>query len=229
VVSVVIGALLLLIGFGVTAGGAVITWADNTQRDSAGYLTGPTERYTTPGYALRFGTIDLGTWPTDADLSQWLGTIHVSAASQQGEPVFIGIADTRDVNAYLGGMMSSYQDRTHRYGATVVMGRPSTPPTDKTFWTASANGTGQQSFTWEPSAGTWTLVVMNADASAPVDVTVEGGATIPALQPIGIGLLVGGGIALLAGGLLVALAIATARPYRTTDPAETDQHSRKEA
>jgi hypothetical protein len=224
VVSVVIGSLLLLIGFGAAAGGAVITWADNTQRDSAGYLTGPTERYTTAGYALRFGTIDLGTWRGDADLSRWLGTVRVRAESRQGEAVFIGIADSRDVNTYLGGMLSNYQDRTHRYGAMVVMGRPSTPPTDQRFWTVSATGTGQQSLTWAPTGGTWTVVVMNADASAPVDVQVQGGAAVPVLQPIGIGLLIGGVIALLIGGLLVALPVAAATP----DSGGTGRHERKE-
>jgi hypothetical protein len=58
------------------------------------------------------------------------------------------------------------------------------------------------------------MVVMNGDASAGLDVDVTGATTVPALRPTGIGLLVGGVVALLAGGLLVGLAVAAAPPRR---------------
>jgi hypothetical protein len=225
VVSLVIGSLLLLVGLTAGVGGAAVTWADHTQRDTTGYLTGPTERYTTAGYALRFGAIDLGTWRSDAGLDRWLGTLRVRAESRQGSPVFIGIADSRDVDAYLGAMMTRYRDGGRHYGGMVVLARPPAAPAGLPWWTASAAGTGRQTLTWQPTPGKWTLVVMNADASARADIDIAGGATVPSLQAIGIGLLAGGGITLLAGALLVGLAIAAAsraRPAAGPDGAGRD-------
>lgn len=222
VVSLVVGSLLLLAGLGAGAAGAFLAWADHAHRDAAGYLTGPTERYTTTGYAFRLGTIDLGTWRSDADLNRWLGTLRVSAESRQGAPVFIGVADEREVSAYLGGMMARYRDGRHHYGGMVVLTRPPAMPAGLPFWTASVTGTGRQTLTWKPSPGRWTLVVMNADASARVDVDLTGAATVPSVRPVKISLLAAGGGTLLAGALLVGLAIAAASRNRPAAAQDAD-------
>ena len=69
VVSLVIGSVLGLIALAVLAGAGAATWATNSQRDSAGFLTSDTHRFATPSYAIISGGIDLGTgtdWVTPA-------------------------------------------------------------------------------------------------------------------------------------------------------------------
>lgn len=80
---------------------------------------------------------------------------------------------------------------------------PSGRPADQRIWTASATGSGRQTLTWDVKHGSWSVVVMNADASRAVDVRVRAGADVPILPAIGWGAL-GGGLVLLvlAGGLV---------------------------
>ena len=71
-------------------------------------------------------------------------------------------------------------------------GAPSGPPADQDFWTAQAAGAGTQQLSWVPAEGDWMLVVMNADGSAGISVDARIGATVPALDGLGWGLLVAG-------------------------------------
>ena len=58
--------------------------------------------------------------------------------------------------------------------------------------------------------GDWTVVVMNADASARVDIGADAGATVPDLTGFAAGLLVGGGVLLVGGVLLIVIPIVRA-------------------
>lgn len=53
--------------------------------------------------------------------------------------------------------------------------------------------------------GAWAVVVMNADASPRVAVNLQAGFRSDLLQPLGIGLLVGGGVLLLIGVPLILM------------------------
>jgi hypothetical protein len=70
---------------------------------------------------------------------------------------------------------------------------------------------------WDPTDGSWTVVVMNADGRPGIDVTADLGARVPALPWIAVGMLVAGTGFLVGGGLLIAGAIR--RP--AFQPAET--------
>jgi hypothetical protein len=78
-----------------------------------------------------------------------------------------------------------------------------------------AAGPGTQTLAWQVANGRWTVVAMNADASAPVSVRVNAAATLPALPWVATGLLIGGVVVLLAGGLLIALPVHGASRQRT--------------
>jgi hypothetical protein len=65
--------------------------------------------------------------------------------------------------------------------------------------------------TWDPTGGSWSVVVMNIDGDPGVDVRADLGATLPPLVWISVGLLLFG-LVLLAGGLLLVVgAIRRAR------------------
>jgi hypothetical protein len=66
--------------------------------------------------------------------------------------------------------------------------------------------------TWDPTDGSWSVVVMNVDGQPGVNVRADLGATIPPLVWISIGLLLFG-LVLLAGA--VVLIVGATRRART--------------
>lgn len=212
VVAVVVGAVLVLVGLGMLAGGGLATWLDH-QRDGDGYLTADTHAFTTASYALASGPIDLHRSAVRAVL----GTVRVQvAAVEPATAVFVGVARRADAERYLAQVDHvvvthwAYGPATYRHQAGDA---PSEVPTAGSLWVASAWGVGPQAVTWRPTAGSWVVVVMNADAAAEVAVTASVTATVPGLGWISGGLFVVGNAALVAGVLLVAVPlIRVSRP-----------------
>jgi hypothetical protein len=77
---------------------------------------------------------------------------------------------------------------------------PRTAPATAGVWVAQSTGPGSRVLTWTATAGGWTIVIMNADASRGLTIRGDVGATVPALTGIATGLLIGGAV-LLAGGV----------------------------
>jgi hypothetical protein len=210
IVMVVAGALVALLGLGLLGGGALLVWAHTTQRDAAGYYTTSTEHFDTPTYALT-SRVDLGRTPED----DWIfdhpvGTVRIRATSET--QVFVGIGRQTDVDRWLAGVAHEMVEGAD-FGpfdteSTVVTGdRPPGSPFDQGFWTASVSGAGPQTLRWPSEPGRWTIVVMNADATAGVTADVDAGARTAVLLPIGLGfaalslLLLAGSTALMFFGL----------------------------
>jgi Domain of unknown function (DUF4389) len=204
IVLIVIGALLALIGFGVALGGGAITIAHGTLRDGEGFFTSATESYSTSARALTSKDLSVveGTSVNAADGD--FATVRLRVTRRNGDqPVFVGIARSRDVNAYLGGVaydeITSVNFDPFRVNAIRRAGaRVPGAPADQTFWAAKASGSGTQTVRWNVASGTWSAVVMNADGSPGVSVDANVGAKVKYLLGIGIGMLVGG-LALLGG------------------------------
>ena len=95
--------------------------------------------------------------------------------------------------------------------ASTTGARPQGPPGDETFWAASAEGPGEQSLTWEIEDGDWTMVAMNADGSQGFAADVGIGIEADFFTWVAIVLLIVGGLALLAGVLLIFLALRRRR------------------
>ncbi|HEU5474944.1 MAG TPA: DUF4389 domain-containing protein [Actinophytocola sp.] len=216
VTGVVVGALLLVTGLGAAAGGGTLLWFDSTQRDAAGYVTTGIERFTDPGYALRFDAADVVQRGTGAPAEvTWLGQVRVQATGSGTGPLFVGIGRTEDVNRYLAAVPHGRFDERHpgmmQAFRTMAGIRPPAAPTRQDFWVASTSGATPLSLTWNPQPGNWSLVVMNADAGSGVRADLDIGATAPFLGPVAWSLL-GVGVAFLVGGsVLVAV---TVRPRR---------------
>jgi hypothetical protein len=217
----VIGAIVALFSAATLAAGGAMLWADQTQRDSAGYVS-VTEDLDTGAYALVAEDIDFRARDIPRALypSSILDKARIQAASISGGPVFVGIARAADVDRYLGS--TSYAMVTDFRGSSLIShagGAPETSPADETFWVASSSGSGKQSLTWDVREGTWTAVVMNADASAGVSVETKVGARIPSLGWIAAGVMGVGLVFLLLGAGLIAWAVYRAsRPRPETSP-----------
>jgi hypothetical protein len=210
IVAVALGALAALIGSGLLVGGGAVLWVDRTQRDDAGYVMTSTEHLSTTTYALTSGSTDLrAEGPRWAYASHALGKVKVEATGASGHSVFVGIARSTDVETYLSGVGHA---RVTGWNATpkydVTSGdSPTAVPADAIPWVAKAEGTGTQTATWKSTSGSWTVVVMNADGSAPVVADVALGATLPILGAIIAGLLIGGLVLVLVGAVAIILAV----------------------
>ncbi len=214
VVAVVIGSLLGLLSFGLLAAGGVATWATNTQRDAAGYLTSGTRSFATPSYAVTSDAIDLGgsaDWVTAGD---FLGRVRLRVSSlDPARGVFVGVGPRAAVETYLAGVdrlvVTNWASGETRSEAGTGVA-PATAPAHAGIWTAQASGRGTQTLSWRPTSGQWVVVVMNQDASRGVAVSASAGASIPDLGSIAAGLLAAGAVLLLAAALLIAVPVTRA-------------------
>jgi Domain of unknown function (DUF4389) len=217
IVSVVLGSVLLFAATGLLAGGGGLLWADQTQREDA-YLWTSTVEIGTGSYALTSDRIELWTAGDDWVVDDVLGDARVEVTAVDGSTeVFVGVAPTTDVDAYLDGvrhrMLDDFGPGWRGRGSTLPGGAPEQPPGELDIWDASASGAGTQVLDWRPSDGDWTVVIMRADGDAGVAVDARAGITAPGLTWLAVGLLIGGGVLLVVGALLVALAVP--RAHRT--------------
>jgi hypothetical protein len=221
VVAVVSGAIAGLVAFSLVVAGAVLLYA-NGQKDHDGYVSTGSDRFHTRAYALATDDLDVNTDAPDwVDTGAALGHVRLKATSRHGKPVFVGIAPTKDVDAYLRG--TSHATVTdvdyspfHATYRTRGGSRPA-PPVAQRFWTASANGTGTQTVEWKVRSGNWSVVVMNADGSANVDAGVSAGADAPWLSAVGWGTIGGGAVLAIIAGTLIFVGVR--RPYVPREPA----------
>lgn len=217
---VILGSIFALIAFGLLAGGGVLMWAGQTQRDAAGYLTSPSTRLESASSAIAATdvnvTIDAPGWHVASDA---LGSVRIRAASSSPSAIFIGIAPANDVLQYLRGtaydQLQGYAVRAGGPTYTAHSGGTPLLPTAQTFWGASVSGSGTQSLIWRVRSGAWAIVLMNADASRGVAADVSVGATAPFLFGLALGLLIGGGVAMLVAGALLFGGAAILRSERS--------------
>jgi hypothetical protein len=217
IATVVIGAVLGLVALGLLAAGGIGLTVDRTARHD-GYLSTPTRSLQTSGYALTSEKVDLGPADIGTGWPDVIGTVRVRATSNDpAKPVFIGIARTTDVAAYLDQTAYSTVRADGSGTARDHAGGPLTTTPDQThIWAASTSGTGRQTLTWRTHGGDWTLVLANANGSAGVAVRSDVAATLPDLGLWSTIALIAGGVALLGGASMVA--IPTARSVTANRP-----------
>lgn len=217
VILIVLGSIGVLFGLALMAGGGFLLWADRTQRDD-GYLTTPSERFATPTYALTRTRLEVDTNGEGWVLNEsWFGKVRIRGESAAGKTLFIGIGPQAEVARYLGTVAhANVQDLDfdpfHVTYLPVTGDAPQGPPTEQSFWAASASGVGTQTLTWKVRDGDWSAVLMNADGSRGVAADVDLGAKVSFLLWVAIGVLLGG--VLVTGGstALIVLAARTRRP-----------------
>jgi hypothetical protein len=191
----VVGLLALLL----IASGSAGLWARYGASDH-GWITSGTHRYAASGRAIVSGSLDADGIPN------WLvAKARITASSDDGRPLFVGVARTADVDRYLAGVAHSTVedvnfgpfDATYSTtGGTVVPPLPAS----QTFWAKS----GTRTASWKIRNGQWRVVVMNADASPRVVADAKVGVTIRGALPIAFSLL-GVGLALAAAAVAIGV------------------------
>ena len=211
ILLVVLGSIVALLAVGLLAAGGTLLWADRTHRDDDGFLTTPSEPFESNSYAITSEGIDLFEADTGEDWVLTEGILGDVRLTVEGtSDVFVGIAETADVDAYLDGVahdevrdldFDPFRVSYRRF----LGGAPPGPPEEQSFWAASASGAGEQTATWEAEAGQWTIVLMNTDASRGVSADLSAGAEANFLIWLAIGLLLAGALVLACGVLLIVI------------------------
>ncbi len=203
-VALVAAAVTGLIAFTLILGGAVLLWANSHYKDSSGYVSTGSEHFASSGYAITSDKLEVGgRVGGDGFLlgTDRYGSIRLTAAPRGGKPLFVGIARTSDVDAYLRDSAASRVTNLEFAPFSVTYSsRPGSrapgPPTAQDIWVAQ----GSRSLTWDVESGGWSVVVMNRDGSRGVTAGVGAGAKVPYLSTLGFSAL----------GLGIAFIIATA-------------------
>jgi hypothetical protein len=215
ILLVVSGAIVALVATVLVLGGVTLMAVHATARDSAGYYTSPTGRFQTSTFAVTTDRIDLGSGVREQDWGPLnrLGTARLSAVPLDARAVFVGIARQADVDRYLAGtardqVRSIDFDPFRASYQRIDGGPPASPPVAQPIWAASAVGTGRQTLTWPIERGSWSVVLMNADASPGVAVDARAGIKTGLLLPLGAGLTA---LGLLFGALATVLLLVALR------------------
>lgn len=208
-----VGIVGLVVATSLLFGGGSLLLLEATLTDEDGFLNSVPFDIEVDGYAVVAGPAQIELTPdAPVDLGE-IATFRIRAVHDDPtQGVFVGIADTSDVDTYLGGVphaiVEDLDDEsfslTYRIDASgEVPGSPGEQP----FWIGSTYGSGPQTLEWEIEEGDFSFVLMNEDASDGVSFEAVVGARVPLIRPVGTGLLIGGGVALAIGTLLLALAL----------------------
>lgn len=227
VVVTVVGAVIALTGLSIALAGVGLLVL-HAQRDADGYLSSPAFTLTSEGYAVTTDeALLLGPDP-GSDVVPFLDRFDLRLEVERADgEVFVGVAPAEELDAYLADVAHDEVQRLERGDGSSLIGidgdRAPETPAGVDLWTASATGTAPLTLEWQPEAGRWSGAIMNADASAGVDVTVRGAVQTGALFPAGLFVIAAGLVLLLAGAVLVFVGLAgtepTARPVPAAVPA----------
>lgn len=204
VIGMVLSGLALLVGIAMLIAGIAAVGVDAFGRDDDGFLTSPAEDFQSQGFAVTAERIDLSTGPADWAPEDVLGTTRVTAEGLTGDALFVGIARSDDVDAYLSGVAHSevegFTENEVDYTDHLGRLRPADPARED-FWVAQSSGSGPQTVEWDAESGVWSVVVMNESARPGVAFEAKAGVELDWLAEAGVILLVVGFLVTVSGGL----------------------------
>jgi hypothetical protein len=213
---VVLGSIVGVLGLVAAAGAGIVL--------AIGAIFGgeTTSRIQTPANAVLVGDVvakrfELGSVDYEGDFE-----IELTGSLTSGETgrIFLGVGPSELVSGYLDDVphiaAPLFSSALGPGGGEPSPAEPQTPapPTEQTFWAATASGTGEQTLAWGLRNGAWTFVVMRADGESGVSADVAASAGVPGLDWVGrfAPWLLGLGAILIVVG--VALVVAGVRGRR---------------
>lgn len=227
------GILLLLGAFPLIIGGGILLWVEISLTDGEGYIS-------TSAYQLESDSYAIVTEPARVDLDEgwswgwgwfrsWdlgdLVTLKIEGTNNNPKGIFIGVAEAEESawQEYISDVeydeiiqfsFSPYEvDYQNHPGSS----EPEAPAS-QTFWKDKAFGTGTQDLEWKLETGTYSMVLMNQDGSRDVDADISLGVNIPLIFGFGVGLLVGGVVAITIGILAIIFSLRGRRRSRPSKP-----------
>ncbi len=226
ILRIVFGIIGLLVGVAAIAG-AIAGFSED--RDADDFFISDTHRLERSSFAITSEAVEVL-----ADAPGWVADlltdpvdVRVRGSSNNGSDIFLGIAASDDVAAYLAGVPYDEVDSIEFEGSAIEYlhheggSAPSAPGTE-TLWVAAVEGPGLQTLDWSVEQGEWSVVVMNADGSEGVDASLVLGAGISNIVAVMWGVLALGVILMLVGGLLAFRGVGESR----TEPGKASDRKR---
>lgn len=211
IVLIIFGIILILGALVAIAAGGGVIWASQYHKDSSGFHVTDAMRIKSLTYAVTSDTIEIDRGASEA--LNWLGMDKIKVEVENEDPslpVFIGIADSRDVDAYLSAVaheeITSLEvfNSSFDYERMAGTAQPE-PPGEQVFWLEEAEGIGAQEIEFEIEEGEYTILAMNADASEGIEMdAVFGIKSSGVIVLIGVGFLILA-VVLLAGGIVMLI------------------------
>ena len=209
--TTVAGVVLLVLAAVLAVSAAGLWTAKETLRDDDGFFTTPAASCRADTFAITSERLRLQVDGVDElTPSSFLGDGRVTVESRHESSVFVGVAASDSVDSYLEGVARTtmaperaFEERRLRVCETSGGQAPSAVPASLPIWTTYSQGEGRQVITWPFEEGDWTVVVMNADGSRGLDVTVDAGATFSGVGLLLSALFIAAGVSLLFGLSLV--------------------------
>ncbi len=231
IVSLVVGGVLILPALGLLAAGGALAFGYATQRDDDGYFDVTIDQLQTPTAAITGEDVKFAADPGSPD---WLiDAIDLdvrlrATALDPEQAIFIGIAPQRDLDRYLGDVA---HDRVVRVVGTAPIYRQQgrgvatiPDPAEQDFWVATASGSGTQELTWSATSGRWAAVVMNADGTPGIAVSMTIGAKSGLIAPLAVVLTLLGVVLTTGAVVLIVYGALGLRERSGTDgTAESDK------
>lgn len=221
---ILIAVVMLIASFGMIMGGTSLRTIQDLVVDEEGFITSDPAEIDVSGYAIVLEDMDFDVDPVAWRWFQRRGGLFtlrvITKSNDPSKEIFIGIAEANDISAYLDDV--EYQRvidanfELDNYDLALsdsdfVLhpgGAPSVPPTVHSYWVTHAVSTDLQELRWEPEAGNYYAVIMNADGSDGIKADVQIGVKIPVFGSIGNILLT---VGLFFGGIAVLLLYFTLR------------------
>ena len=217
VVLLVFGIIIVLVAIPLLLGGGTFLWVDIAHRDSEGFVTSNTIQIEKGSHAIATGPIDID--EVALKVLDWLGlATHFKVEGRSNDPskqIFIGMAEESGLEAYLSDVdydeMSFYDIGWLSFDKVTYTNHPgSSEPADplsQTFWRVSEHGSGTQTMIWETEVGSHSIVLMNDDGSAGLDLSAVFGVKLSSIVGWIVGLLIGGIVVLLLGAFMIVSAV----------------------
>ncbi len=212
ILLLIFGSLAVIGGLVLVGVGGAALWANGALTDDEGY-------YNTETFSIEKDSYAVISEPAIIHSSWWIWDFSDLAKfkvqglnNDPSKNVFMGLGEEGDVGDYLTDIEhDEVIDLEINPLRLEYRNRPGTstpaPPTTQTFWAESTHGSGTQTLELELETGRWVLVLMNDDGSASVDLSVVLGVKLPWLFGTGVGFVAGGAVLLVAGIVMVVLAV----------------------
>lgn len=222
IIAILLGGFLILISIPILFGGGALLGVNGVFGQDGGYIGVSDVDLITSTQVIVGKEMDIEDMVIDEmdhnSRRFWSPTVgdfltfRVTADSNDGKDVFIGIVEDDDAMNYLKDVEYDYLtdfDIDDYHVDPYIRYRRSpgneltTLPIDADIWVAETSGPGLQTLKWSPEPGNYWLIIMNEDGSPDVDVETSMGVRIPILGNIGQGLFLGGFVALALGVAVV--------------------------
>ncbi len=219
IIAILMGGFLILISIPFLFGGGALLGVGGVFDQGDGYIGVDNVDLITSTQVIVAKELDIEDMVID-DSTRWnwnpsvgdFVTFKITADSNDGKDVFIGIVEDNHAMNYLKDVeydyLTDFDVENYRHDPYIRYRRSSgdeltTLPTDVNIWEAEVSGPGLQTLKWSPEPGNYWLVIMNEDGSQDVNVETSMGAKVPIVGSIGRGMFLGGFVALAIGVAVV--------------------------